>query len=301
MNPRNVTTVVDPDKCTGCGLCLEVCPSDTLSLINGIAVVTGKNSLSCGHCMAVCPADAIEVKALDTEMTSFETFSLDKKWMKFGEFPTTDLARLMASRRSCRNFKTRPVKLKILRDLIKLAIFSPSGTNSQEWTFTCLSSRQAVVAFGTSIQHFFQDLNKKAEKIFLRKGLRLVGIKALDAYYREYYASVKDAMDEMENQNIDRLFHGATACILIGSGPEASCPKEDAMLAAGNILLAAHTMGLGSCLIGFAVEAMKADKTIQPKIDIPKAEKIHAVIALGYPDETYRRITGRKKPIIRFK
>ncbi|MCP3943181.1 MAG: nitroreductase [Desulfobacteraceae bacterium] len=301
MNLRNPTTIVDPDKCTGCGICLGVCPSDTLSLINGVAVVTGENSLSCGHCMAVCPTDAIEVKALDSEMTSFETFSLEKKWMKFGDFPTKDLARLIMSRRSCRNFKNNSVEPEILRDLIKLAVFAPSGTNSQGWTFTCLSSRQAVLNFGVTIKQFFQNLNKKAENLFLRNGLKLVGIKALDAYYKEYYASVKTAMDEMENKGLDRLFHGATACILIGSDKKASCPKEDAMLATGNILLAAHTMGLGSCLIGFAVEAMKADKTIQGKIDIPNGENIYAVIALGYPDETYKSITGRKKPIIRFK
>jgi nitroreductase/NAD-dependent dihydropyrimidine dehydrogenase PreA subunit len=301
MNLRNVTTVIDSDKCTGCGICLEVCPSDTLSLINGVAVVTGEESLSCGHCMAVCPADAITVNALDNGMSSFETFSLDKKWMKFGDFPREDLARLIASRRSCRNFKPKDVEAEILRDLIKLGAFAPSGTNSQEWTFTCLSSRQTVLDFGITIKEFFQNLNKKAENFLLRKGLKLFGIKALDNYYKEYYPSVKDAVDEMETHNTDRLFHGATACILIGSGPGASCPKEDVMLAAGNILLAAHTMGLGTCLIGFAVEAMKNDKTIQKKIDIPGTEKIYAVIALGYPDEKYRHITGRKKPLIRFK
>ena len=301
MNPRKVTIVIDTAKCTGCELCITVCPSDTLSLINRVATITGETSLSCGHCMAVCPENAIQVRALDNEMVSFETFSLDKKWMKYGGFPTKDLASLMASRRSCRNFKTKTVPPEILRDLIKFATLAPSGTNSQEWTFTCLSSRQKVAALGVNIKYFFQSLNKKAENFFLRKSLKLMGIKALDDYHKEYYPSVKEAMDEMENHQIDRLFHGATACILIGSGRGASCPKEDAMLAAGNILLAAHTMGLGSCLIGFAVEAMKADKTIQKNLDIPQGERIHAVIALGYPNESYRRITGRKKPIIRFK
>ena len=101
-------------------------------------------------------------------------------------------------------------------------------------------------------------------------------------------------------QGIDRLFHGATACILIGSAPGASCPKEDAILAAGNILLTAHTMGLGSCMIGFAREAMKNDPSIAKKMNIPDHEKIYAVIALGYSNEKYQSITGRKKPVTRF-
>jgi nitroreductase len=69
---------------------------------------------------------------------------------------------------------------------------------------------------------------------------------------------------------------------------------EDALLATQNILLAAHAMGLGTCLIGFAVAAMERDPAIARFLGIPANEDVHAVIALGHPDETYLRIAGRK-------
>lgn len=66
---EKVTTIVDPDLCTGCGLCIRVCPAGTLSMVNGKALVTGEHSLSCGHCQAVCPVGAVTVSAIDAAMS----------------------------------------------------------------------------------------------------------------------------------------------------------------------------------------------------------------------------------------
>ncbi len=305
MHSTSASVFIDPDRCSACGACIRVCPSDILSLENSIARAAPDTNialcLQCGHCMAACPESAIDIPALDPNLHDFATFTLDPAWVAPGSgLPTQDLARLICSRRSCRHYRQTPVEKEKLADLIKLAVFAPSGTNSQAWTFTCLSSRPEVLALGQSIKAFFKRLNKKAENVLLRKSLALVGAKTLDHYYTNYYASVKTAMEQMEKENRDRLFHGAPTLILIGSSPGASCPKEDAFLAAGNILLAAHTMGLGTCLIGYAVAAMAADRSIQKELGIPESETIHAAVALGYPDETFQRITGRKKPKIRF-
>ena len=295
---------IDTARCTGCGTCIRVCPSDIISLKNGTARAAPDTNaarcLVCGHCMAACPETAIHVPDLDSSLNDFFGFDLDPAWLAPGTgMAASDLARLICSRRSCRNYRQTPVKKEILQDLIKLAVFAPSGTNSQAWTFTCLTSRSEVLVLGNAIKDFFKRLNRKAENVLLRKALALVGAKTLDHYYTNYYESVKTAINQMETENRDRLFHGAPAVILIGSSPGASCPREDALLAAGNILLGAHTMGLGTCLIGYVVAPMAADRAIQKKLGIPESETIHAAVAVGYPKETYQRITGRKRPAIR--
>jgi nitroreductase/NAD-dependent dihydropyrimidine dehydrogenase PreA subunit len=286
---------IDSDLCIGCGLCVSVCPTETLSLVEGKASAQGEDSISCGHCEAICPQKAIRVIAIDEGMSQFKTFIPEKQWLPPGKYNTSLLVQLMASRRSCRKFTDRPVERAMLEDLIKIGVTAPSGTNCQSWTFTILPTRRAVVSLAGHIASFFEKLNATAEKTLLRSFLKLIGKGELDAYYRGYYRRVKEGIKEWRESGKDRLFHGGTAAILVGSRPGASCPAEDALLATQNILLAAHSMGLCSCLIGFAVQAMKRDPSIRRAIGIPAEEEVYAVISLGYPDEAYQRVTGRKK------
>jgi nitroreductase/NAD-dependent dihydropyrimidine dehydrogenase PreA subunit len=291
---------IDTDLCSGCGLCVNVCPTGTISLIGGKATVSAEESILCGHCEAVCPQGAIRVTAIDEEMSRYRTFTVNKEWLPHGNYDTSVLVQLMASRRSCRNFTERPVDRDILEDLVKIGITAPSGTNCQSWTFTVLPTRKAVVSLAECIARFFEKVNATAEKAVLRRLLKLIGKGELDAYYHGYYRKVKEALEEWHSSGKDRLFHGSTAAILVGSKPGASCPAEDALLATQNILLASHSMGLGSCLIGYAVGAMKNDPSIQRSIGIPSEEKVYAVIALGYPAEVYQRTSGRKKVTPRY-
>ena len=300
MIDRKVTTVIDPEKCTGCGLCVKVCPSETISMQNDKAWVTGDRSLQCGHCVAVCPVDAVRVGAIDAQSLSFNSFDLENDWLPHGESDTAYLVQLMASRRSCRNYSEQTVDRAVLEDLVKIGTTAPSGTNSQNWTFTVFPDRTAVNEFGQRIGSFFKKINRMAEKRWMRKGLKLIGKPALDNYYRDFYQSVKDGLREWELYGRDRLFHGAPAVIVVASRPGGSCPMEDALLATQNILLAAHSMGFGTCLIGFALDAIKYDSSIQQFLKIPAEETVYSVIAIGYPDETYEGLAGRKKMVMRY-
>ncbi len=297
---NSVTTIsVDPDLCIGCGLCVEVCPARTLSMQDGKALVTGAYSMACGHCEAVCPVNAIRVAALEHPFM-LVNIAVDNQWLPHGKYDTAQLVRLMRSRRSCRNYTDRVVDRKLLEDLVRIGTTAPSGTNSQLWTFSILAKRKEIVVLGEHIARFFVRLNGMAEKNWLRLLSRFFSDDALGKYYRRYYETVREGLLLWKEQGKDTLFHGATAAILVGGKKTASSPMEDSLLASQNIMLAAHGLGLGSCMIGFAVEAIKRDRDIRQLLDIPDDESIYSVIALGYPAEQYERAALRKKIIPRF-
>ena len=296
---RPVFTFVDRDRCTGCGLCVEVCPAGTLTLVDGKAAVTGDRSLSCGQCAAVCPVGAITVSSLDPDAHTFETFRMNPAWLPWGETNPGELVRLMASRRSCRRYSDRPVTPETLRDLVKIGVTAPSGTNSQLWSFTLIPSRQEMIACGEQIAAFYRRLNRLSERTWLRTLLKWCGKPELDFYYQNYHDQVADALEEWRRDGRDRVFHGAPAAIIVSSRPGASCPSEDALLATQNILLGAHALGLGTCLIGFAVQAIARDASVKRFVQIPAEETVYSVIALGYPAVRYHSIAGRKTPLMR--
>ncbi len=280
-------------ECNGCGICVRICPARAFTVIEQKAVLSGICTFACDHCAAACPQQAITTNLFEAETFNFSSFTQKPDSAVPGTL--SKLVKLMRSRRSCRLYQDRAVSRHILTDLVKIAITAPSGTNSQKWTFSIIDNRQGVIEFGSKIAAYYQRLNRLAEKRWLRKLLKICGQPKLDHYYEEYYDSISEGLDLWYEKSEDRLFHGACAVILIGARPGASCPREDALLATQNILLAAESMGLGTCLIGFAVEAMHRDHKIQATLKIPAAETIYSIIALGYPDLTFKRPAQRRR------
>jgi NAD-dependent dihydropyrimidine dehydrogenase PreA subunit len=61
---KNVTTIniEESAKCSGCGMCIDVCPHEVFKLVDGKARIINKDAcMECGACKMNCPAGIIKV------------------------------------------------------------------------------------------------------------------------------------------------------------------------------------------------------------------------------------------------
>ena len=50
---------VDSDQCTACSICIEICPANSISLVDGSAYIDPDTCSACKACVQICPVEAI--------------------------------------------------------------------------------------------------------------------------------------------------------------------------------------------------------------------------------------------------
>ena len=50
---------VDIEKCSGCETCVDACPTEAISMVDGHAFIDVDECIECGSCAAECPEEAI--------------------------------------------------------------------------------------------------------------------------------------------------------------------------------------------------------------------------------------------------
>jgi 2-oxoacid:acceptor oxidoreductase delta subunit (pyruvate/2-ketoisovalerate family) len=55
-----MTAVIDYEKCISCGLCIDICPDQAISM-NNVVTIDSSRCTGCGSCVAECPSEAISM------------------------------------------------------------------------------------------------------------------------------------------------------------------------------------------------------------------------------------------------
>ena len=82
-------------------------------------------------------------------------------------------------------------------------------------------------------------------------------------------------------------FYGAPVILIVLA--DASCPTAvyDGSLTMGNLMLAAHDLGIGSCNIWGAIAALNAKPELVAKLGLPEGHVPCCAVTLGDTDDTF--------------
>jgi nitroreductase len=75
-------------------------------------------------------------------------------------------------------------------------------------------------------------------------------------------------------------------------------PKEDSILAGYNIVLMAQSLGLGTCFVTLAQNAIDSSRACKAILGLSPKEQVYAVVLLGYPDVRFLRAVPKEQKAI---
>jgi nitroreductase len=166
-------------------------------------------------------------------------------------------------RASVRKYKADKVPEDDIREILKAGFHAANGLNRQAIEFAVVENKDLIRSYN-------------------RKGIILFA-EMMRAMGRPFPMAEKMVDDPSAD-----IFYGAPAVIFVFARPDALTPVEDGSLAAGNMMLAAHSMGYGTCFIGFAA-ALGNDKEFRKECNVPEDRIYVACLILGKPDGTIER------------
>lgn len=153
------------------------------------------------------------------------------------------------ARRSIRQYKDQPVENEKLQQIAECGINAPSGMNKQPWEVRIVNNADYI----NGITELFKAANSKMA----------------------------------EDPSFKNMFRNAPAVIFVAS-PKDGSGQLDCGILGENMVIAAQSMGLGTCFLGGPIAFMKSSPEAAPYVEklalSPEYELLYA-IAIGYPDE----------------
>lgn len=115
-----------PERCTGCGSCVRLCPMGYLTMADGVPRIRERRRcIGCGHCVAACPRQAV-------------TLTFPEGVEAFCPAAENELEQMILTRRSVRHFHTKTPPRELIQRAIDLAEYAPSGKNAHAHRWTVL-------------------------------------------------------------------------------------------------------------------------------------------------------------------
>ena len=164
-----------------------------------------------------------------------------------------NITNTILERRSIRAYKDKKVPKQMLEQLLEYGFSAPSARNLQPWHVTVIENPDTIDALNKGVVNVLSQNPEMKERV-----------------------SAPDF----------NTFHKAPQLLLISADKSNNWAKIDCGMLTQNLLLAAHDMGLGTCVIGFVMTYLSAPEG-KAMVDqlVPEGYEPLYAITLGFPTE----------------
>lgn len=187
-----------------------------------------------------------------------------------------DIVEIIKTRRSVREYSEKQVSDEDIKFLIDCARYAPSGFNVQPWSFLVVKNKDVMRKISE---------RGKSSMIPLLEQMKSASKKAA-----EFLVFLKTKGTSM--------FYDAPVLIIILGNKSAMTADWDCSMAAQNMMLAAHSKGMGSCWIGGVLPALM-DEGLLKELGAPEGYKAVAPLIFGYP-KGKTEMPGRSEPDVKW-
>lgn len=167
-----------------------------------------------------------------------------------------ELLQAIYQRRAIRHFTDATVTRGVVLEILQAAAQAPSALNLQPWAFAVFHGRRRLTEYSSQAK---AHLLATTDPSF----------------------GLDPRIDKYANATVN-IFHDADTLVVVCAKSSRFHPVEDCFLAAQNLMLAAHGLGLGSCPVGFARPWFNLPH-IKGELGIPSHYTPVMPIVLGYP------------------
>lgn len=284
---ENGTITIDHEKCNGCGICVNVCKSFCLALDGKKLVLTGEDKLGCigcGQCVTVCPKDAIMVTGRTLSVSDYAP-------LQESDVQADSLHNLLLNRRSIRDFHNRPVPEELIDKILQMASTAPMGIPPSDVGVLVIKGHDKVREFSFD----FIEILKQMQTMLKPIPLALMGLtmsKEDRKTTKEFLKPLVNFIVDSKNEDKDYLLYDAPLMLMFYSKQMAD--PADPVIATTYAMLAAESLGLGSCMIGTVGPFLKRmGKPFKAKYGLPEKMKDSLVLIVGYPKYKFRKTVKR--------
>lgn len=264
-------------KCTGCGICVEICPIRIIKKPDGDKIPTmveggEERCIRCGHCLSVCPEGAISF----SEMAVEDCKVLPENWrIHFEKIET-----FFKARRSIRVYQNKPVEKEKLVKLIETVKYAPSGINRQPVCWAVIHDTEKVKEISRLVIEWMRGM--------VNANHAMAGSLNMEKMVKSY------------DKGNDPISRGAPHLVISYALKDDLTAPQACTIALSYMELAAMSLGLGTCWAGYVHMGLNYNPEIKKFIGLSHRTDCFGAMMIGYPKYEYKRIPMRNKPHVRW-